>query len=96
MIETIHQFVVMYAPTVLMAIGTVVSYLTTFKALKTNVREMVDNSTIKGLRAEIRENKALLEQVLKDNAELKTTERELINEISKVKKYENVKRNEEV
>ena len=86
----------MYAPTVLMAIGTVVSYLTTFKALKTNVREMVDNSTIKGLRAEIRENKALLEQVLKDNAELKATERELINEISKVKKYENVKRNEEV
>lgn len=96
MIETIHQFVVMYAPTVLMAIGTVLSYLTTFKALKTNVREMVDNSTIKGLRAEIRENKALLEQVLKDNAELKTTERELINEISKVKKYENVKRNEKV
>ncbi len=96
MIETIQQFVVMYAPTVLMAIGTVVSYLTTFKALKTNVREMVDNSTIKGLRAEIRENKALLEQVLKDNAELKATERELINELSKVKKYENVKRNEEV
>lgn len=96
MIETIHQFVVMYAPTVLMAIGTVVSYLTTFKAIKTNVREMVDNSTIKGLRAEIRENKALLEQVLKDNAELKTTERELINEISKVKKYENVKLNEKV
>ena len=96
MLETIQQFVVMYAPTVLMAIGTVVSYLTTFKALKTNVREMVDNSTIKGLRAEIRENKALLEQVLKDNAELKATERELINEISKVKKYENVKRNEEV
>lgn len=96
MIETIQQFVVMYAPTVLMAIGTVVSYLTTFKALKTNVREMVDNSTIKGLRAEIRENKALLEQVLKDNAELKTTERELINELSKVKKYENVKRNEKV
>lgn len=86
----------MYAPTVLMAIGTVVSYLTTFKALKTNVREMVDNSTIKGLRAEMRENKALLEQVLKDNAELKTTERELINELSKVKKYENVKRNEKV
>lgn len=96
MIETIQQFVVMYAPTVLMAIGTVVSYLTTFKVLKTNVREMVDNSTIKGLRAEIRENKALLEQVLKDNAELKTTERELINEISKVKKYENIKRNEKV
>ena len=96
MIETIQQFVVMYAPTVLMAIGTVVSYLTTFKALKTNVREMVDNSTIKGLRAEIRENKALLEQVLKDNAELKATERELINELSKVRKYENVKRNEKV
>lgn len=96
MIETIHQFVVMYAPTVLMAIGTVVSYLTTFKALKTNVREMVDNPIIKGLRAEIRENKALLNQVIKDNAELKTTERELINEISKVKKYENVKLNEKV
>lgn len=96
MIETIQQFVVMYAPTVLMAIGTVISYLTTFKALKTNVREMVDNSTIKGLRAEISENKALLEQVLKDNAELKATERELINELSKVKKYEDVKRNEKV
>lgn len=96
MIETIQQFVVMYAPTVLMAIGTVVSYLTTFKALKTNVMEMVDNPTIKGLRAEISENKELLEQVLKDNAELKATERELINELSKVKKYENIKRNEEV
>ena len=96
MIETIQQFVVMYAPTVLMAIGTVVSYLTTFKALKTNVREMVDNSTIKGLMAEISENKAILEQVLKDNAELKATERKLINELSRVKKYEDVKRNEEV
>lgn len=96
MIETIQQFVVMYAPTVLMAIGTVISYLTTFKALKTNVREMVDNSTIKGLRVEISENKTLLEQVLKDNAELKATERELINELSRVKKYEDVKRNEKV
>lgn len=88
MIESIKELIVMYAPTVILAVSTVASYLTTFKALKSNVTAMVENKTIKDLRRELEETKALLRQTAQDNAEIKHTQKELINEISKVVKYE--------
>lgn len=96
MFETVQQYIIMYAPTVLMAISTIASYLSTFKALKTNVKSMTDNSTIKGLTSDMDENRALLRQVLEDNAELKRLNKELINELSRVRKYEDVSTNKEV
>ncbi len=90
MIESIRELIVMYAPTVILAVSTVASYLTTFKALKSNVTAMVENKTIKDLRRELEETKALLRQTAHDNAEIKRTQKELINEVSKVVKYEDI------
>lgn len=90
MIESIRELIVMYAPTVILAVSTLASYLTTFKALKSNVTAMVENKTIKDLRRELEETKALLRQTAHDNAEIKRTQKELINEVSKVVKYEDI------
>lgn len=96
MIESIRELIVMYAPTVILAVSTVASYLTTFKALKSNVTAMVENKTIKDLRRELEETKALLRQTAHDNAEIKRTQKELINEVSKVVKYEDIGKDSQV
>lgn len=79
MIEQIKELIVLYAPTVLMAVATVVNYLKIFKGLKQE-----------NLQRELAETQRLLAQQAKDNAEIKQLNRELINEVSKVKKYENI------
>lgn len=79
MIEQIKELIVLYAPTVLMAVATVVNYLKIFKGLKQE-----------NLQKELAETRQLLVQQAKDNAEIKQLNRELINEVSKVKKYENI------
>lgn len=79
MIEQIKEVIVLYAPTVLMAVATVVNYLKIFKGLKQE-----------NLQRELAETQRLLAQQAKDNAEIKQLNRELINEVSKVKKYENI------
>lgn len=79
MIEQIKELIVLYAPTVLMAVATIVNYLKIFKGLKQE-----------NLQRELAETQRLLAQQAKDNAEIKQLNRELINEVSKVRKYENV------
>lgn len=81
----IKEIIILYAPTVLMAIGTIVNYIKIFKGLKQD-----------DLKKELEETRKLLAQQAKDNAEIKELNRELINEVSKVKKYENVKTNKKV
>lgn len=77
--------IILYAPTLLMAIGTIVNYIKIFKGLKQD-----------DLKKELEETRKLLAQQANDNAEIKELNRELINEVSKVKKYENVKTNKKV
>lgn len=79
MIEQIKELIVLYAPTVLMAVATIVNYLKIFKGLKQE-----------NLQKELAETQRLLAQQAKDNAEIKQLNRELINEVSKVRKYENI------
>lgn len=85
MIEQIKELIVLYAPTVLMAVATVVNYLKIFKGLKQE-----------NLQRELAETQRLLAQQAKDNAEIKQLNRELINEVSKVKKYENISTNKKI
>lgn len=85
MFEQIKEMIILYAPTVLMTIGTIVNYLKIFKGLKQD-----------DLKKELEETRTLLSQQAKDNAEIKELNRELINEVSKVKKYENVSTNKKV
>lgn len=85
MIEQIKELIVLYAPTVLMAVATIVNYLKIFKGLKQE-----------NLQRELAETQRLLAQQAKDNAEIKQLNRELINEVSKVKKYENISTNKKI
>lgn len=82
MIETIEQLIVMYAPTVLMVISTVLNYVKVLKGLKQD-----------DLKAELNKTKAMLEAQRHQNEEIIRTQKELINEVSKVVKYEDVGKN---
>ena len=85
MFEQIKELVVLYAPTVFMAIATIINYVKIIKGLKQE-----------DLRSELERTRELLAQQAKDNAEIKELNRELINEVSKVRKYETVKDNKKV
>lgn len=85
MFEQIKELVVLYAPTVLMALATIINYVKIIKGLKQE-----------DLRSELERTRELLAQQAKDNAEIKELNRELINEVSKVRKYETVKDNKKV
>ena len=85
MFEQIKELVVLYAPTVLMALATIINYVKIIKGLKQE-----------DLRSELERTRELRAQQAKDNAEIKELNRELINEVSKVRKYETVKDNKKV
>lgn len=85
MFEQIKELIILYAPTVLMALATIINYVKIIKGLKQE-----------DLRSELERTRELLSQQAKDNAEIKELNRELINEVSKVRKYETVKNNKKV
>lgn len=82
MIESIKELIVMYAPTVLMVIATVINYIKVLKGLKQE-----------DLKAELERTKKMLEAQRYQNEEIIRTQKELINEVSKVVKYEDVGKN---
>lgn len=82
MIESIKELIVMYAPTVLMVIATVLNYVKVLKGLKQD-----------DLKAELERTKKMLESQRHQNEEIIRTQKELINEVSKVVKYEDVGKN---
>lgn len=80
--EEIKQLVILYAPTVLVAISTVLNYIKVLKGLKQD-----------DLKAELNRTKQMLEAQRNQNQEIIRTQKELINEVSKVVKYEDVGKN---
>lgn len=80
--EQITQMIVLYAPTLLTAAATILNYIKIIKGLKQE-----------DLRSELERTRELLSQQAKDNAEIKELNRELINEVSKVRKYEDIRKN---
>lgn len=85
MIEQIKELIALYAPTVLMAIATIINYIKIFKGLKQE-----------DLKAELNRTKKMLESQRQQNEEIIRTQKELINEVSKVVKYEDVSTNKKV
>lgn len=83
--EQIKELIALYAPTVLMAIATIINYIKIFKGLKQE-----------DLRAELDRTKKMLESQRQQNEEIIRTQKELINEVSKVVKYEDVSTNKKV
>ena len=82
--EQITQMIVLYAPTLLTAAGTILSFTKIFSGLKNNNKK---------IKTELEKTRELLAQQARDNAELKALNKELINEISKVRKYEDIRKN---
>ena len=83
--EQIKELIALYAPTVLMAIATIINYIKIFKGLKQE-----------DLKAELDRTKKMLESQRTQNEEIIRTQKELINEVSKVVKYEDVSTNKKV
>lgn len=83
--EQIKELIALYAPTVLMAIATIINYIKIFKGLKQE-----------DLKAELDRTKKMLESQRQQNEEVIRTQKELINEVSKVVKYEDVSTNKKV
>lgn len=83
--QQIEELIALYAPTVLMAIATIINYIKIFKGLKQE-----------DLKAELDRTKKMLESQRRQNEEIIKTQKELINEVSKVVKYEDVSTNKKV
>ena len=86
--DNIQELIVMYAPTIFMALTTLLNYLKTFKLLRTNASSILNEPRMVELRKELNESKEELKDIKRRLLELTIRESELINELSKVQKYE--------
>ena len=86
--EEIYQIIAMYAPTVLTALGVVATLVKVFKGLKDNASNIMNDTRMIALKEELNNTKEQLTTVQSQMAEMIRRQGELINELSKIKKYE--------
>lgn len=86
--QEIYQYVAMYAPTVLTALGTVINYLSVFKGLKQNADNLMSNPKMVALKKELDATREELALMRSQVNEMVRRQGELINEMSKVVRYE--------
>lgn len=89
--QEIYQWIAMYAPTVLTAIGVIASYTKIFFGLKNNTKNIINDPNMVKMRDELRETRETLAVLRSQIAEMTRRQGELINEMSKVVKYEDGK-----
>lgn len=90
----IEQYIAMYAPTVLMAISTILNYVKVFSGLKNNAGTIMNHPKMTALREELESTKQELTLMRSQMQEMIERQGQLINELSKVEKYEVGKNNE--
>ena len=88
MIEQISYYVSLYAPTVLLAIGTIVNFLKIFKGLKDNAENIMNDPKMVKLRGELDNTKNELAIIKSQLDEMIRRQGQLINEMTKVVEYE--------
>ena len=88
MIDQISYYVSLYAPTVLLAIGTIVNFLKIFKGLKDNVENIMNDPKMVKLRDELDNTKNELAVIKSQLDEMIRRQGQLINEMTKVVEYE--------
>ena len=88
MIEQISYYVSLYAPTVLLAIGTIVNFLKIFKGLKDNAENIMNDPKMVKLRGELDNTKNELSVIKSQLDEMIRRQGQLINEMTKVVEYE--------
>lgn len=90
----IEQYIAMYAPTVLMAISTILNYVEVFSGLKNNANAIMKHPNMVALQNELESTKQELTLMRSQMQEMIERQGQLINELSKVEKYEVGKNNE--
>lgn len=91
MIDQISYYVSLYAPTVLLAIGTIVNFLKIFKGLKDNAENIMNDPKMQALRNELDNSKQELLVIKNQLNEMIRRQGQLINELTKVVEYEDSK-----
>ena len=88
MIDQISYYVSLYAPTVLLAIGTIVNFIKIFKGLKDNAENIMNDPKMVKLRGELDTTKNELAVIKSQLNEMIRRQGQLINEMTKVVEYE--------
>lgn len=88
MIDQISYYVSLYAPTVLLAIGTIINFLKIFKGLKDNAENIMNDPKMQALRNELDNSKQELAIIKNQLNEMIRRQGQLINELTKVVEYE--------
>nr|DAO15902.1 MAG TPA: Protein of unknown function (DUF1043) [Bacteriophage sp.] len=91
MIDQISYYVSLYAPTVLLAIGTVVNFIKILKGLKDNAENIMNDPKMVKLRNELDNTKTELAVIKSQLNEMIRRQGQLINEMTKVVEYEDSK-----
>lgn len=91
MIDQISYYVSLYAPTVLLAIGTIINFLKIFKGLKDNAENIMNDPKMQALRKELDNSKQELASIKSQLDEMIRRQGQLINEMTKVVEYEDSK-----
>ena len=86
--EELYQIIAMYAPTVLTALGVVATWVKVFKGLKDNASNIMNDTRMIALKEELNNTKEQLTAVQSQMTEMIRRQGELINELSKIEKYE--------
>ena len=82
----IKEMILMYAPTILMAVSVILNYLKTFKALKTNVKNMENSKSVKSLNKGIGDLQFEIVSRSKYLVELKQSNEKLMSKIEELNK----------
>ena len=91
MLDQISYYVSLYAPTVLLAIGTIINFLKIFKGLKDNADNIMNDPKMQALRNELDNSKQELAVIKNQLNEMIRRQGQLINELTKVVEYEDNK-----
>lgn len=91
--EELYQIIAMYAPTVLTVVGTILSYVKIFTGLKSNAKDIMNAPEMTALKTELKKTKEQLAITQTQLSEMVRRQGELINELSKVTKYEDKQNN---
>ena len=84
----IEQYIAMYAPTVLMAIYTILNYIKVISGLRSNATAIMNHPNMIALQSELESTKQELVLMRNQMQEMIERQGQLINELSKVEKYE--------
>ena len=90
----IYEIVALYAPTVLLALGTIINYVKLFVGLKNNASNIMNDPKMIALKNELTATQEELALMRSQVNEMVRRQGELINEMSKVVKYEDGKNNQ--